>query len=273
MKAAANGIEVHYTLEGEGPLVTLGHSLGCNMSMWDEQARVLKECYRVLRFDTRGHGETSAPAEAYTLEQLVDDLHGLLTGLGITQTHFVGLSMGGMIGQVFALKHPQMVQSLVLCDTTSRFPPDSWPTWEERIRTVQAHGMEGLVEATIEGWFTAPFRERRRDVTDKVRAMLRSTPPQGYIGCCHAIPKIDTTDRLGEIRRPAMVIVGEDDPRTPVATARTIHEALPSSELVVLKSASHLSNMEQPDAFNSALLRFLGARSWRGRDEAMFAQC
>jgi 3-oxoadipate enol-lactonase len=257
MKAAANGIEVHYALEGEGPLVTLSHSLGCNVSMWDEQARALSEQFKVLRFDTRGHGNTSAPAEAYTLDQLADDLHDLLAGLGITQTHFVGLSMGGMIGQVFALKYPQSVQSLVLCDTTSRFPPDSWATWEERIRTVQASGMEALVEPTIEGWFTPPFRNKRRDVTDKVRAMLRSTPPQGYIGCCHAIPAINTTDRLDEIRCPAMVIVGEEDPRTPVAAARTLYEALPSSELVVLKSASHLSNMEQPDAFNSALLRFL----------------
>jgi 3-oxoadipate enol-lactonase len=257
MKIAANGIEVHYTLEGAGPLVTLSHSLGCNVSMWDEQARALSDRYKVLRFDTRGHGGTSAPAEAYTLDQLADDLHGLLTGLDVARTHFVGLSMGGMIGQVFALKYPQMLQSLVLCDTTSRFPADSWPTWEERIRTVQTGGMEALVEPTIEGWFTAPFREQHRDVTDKVRAMLRGTPPQGYIGCCHAIPKIDTTDRLGEIRCPAMVIVGEDDPRTPVATARTLHDALPSSELVVLQSASHLSNMEQPDAFNEALLRFL----------------
>lgn len=264
MKIALNGIDVHYTLEGEGPLVTLSHSLGCNVSMWDEQACALSHRYKVLRFDTRGHGKTSAPAEVYTLDQLVDDLHGLLTGLGFAQTHFVGLSMGGMIGQIFALKYPQMLHGLVLCDTTSRFPPDSWPTWEERIRTVQTHGMEALVEPTIEGWFTAPFREQRRDVTDKVRAMLRSTPPQGYIGCCHAIPKINTTDRLGEIQCPAMVIVGKDDPRTPVAAARTIHEALSSSELLVLESASHLSNMQQPDAFNSALLRFLESADRRG---------
>jgi 3-oxoadipate enol-lactonase len=245
-------------------LVTMSHSLGCNLAMWDEQARALKQRYRVLCFDTRGHGQTSAPTGAYTLEQLAADLYGLLTELGIAQTHFVGLSMGGMIGQVFALRYPDMVRSLALCDTTSRVPPDSWPTWEERIRTVHANGMEALVEPTIEGWFTAPFRQQRHDVTDKVRAMLRSTPPQGYIGCCQAIPKMNTTDRLGEIRCPAMVIVGEEDPRTPVAAARTMHEALPSSELIVLKSASHLSHMEQPDAFNKALLRFLDSTGAEG---------
>lgn len=257
MRVTTNGVDIHYTLKGEGPLVTMSHSLGCNLTMWDEQARALKKHYRVLRFDTRGHGQTTAPVGAYTLEQLALDLYSLLTELGIAQTHFVGLSMGGMIGQVFALTYPHMVRSLALCDTTSRVPPDAWPSWQERIRTVQAKGMEALVEPTIESWFTASFRERRRDVTDKVRAMLRAMPPQGYIGCCHAIPKLNTTDRLDEIRCPAMVIVGDQDPRTPVAAARAIHEALPSSELVVLGSASHLSNMEQPEAFNNALLDFL----------------
>ena len=115
MKVKANGIDINYTIEGEGPVVTFSHSLACHLGMWDEQARALKDRFRVLRFDTRGHGQTSAPAGAYSLDQMADDLHGLLGALGIKETHFVGLSMGGMIGQVFALKHPAMVQSLVLC--------------------------------------------------------------------------------------------------------------------------------------------------------------
>lgn len=258
MKLNANGIETYYTVEGEGPVVTLSHSLGCNVSMWDEQARVLRERYRVLRYDTRGHGQTSAPPGPYSLEQLAGDLHGLLTGLGIVETHFVGLSMGGMLGQLFALKYPAMVRSLVLCDTTSRYAPDVWPMWEQRIQTVEAKGMEGMAEATLQRWFTEPFRTRRPDVMAKVRAMLTSTPPQGYIGCCHAIPKINVTHRLGEIRCPALVIVGEEDPATPVEMARAIHAALPSAELAILRSASHLSNMEQPEEFNRLLLGFLG---------------
>lgn len=265
MKLTANGIEIHYVLEGEGPVVTFSHSLATNLSMWDEQARSLKGRYRVLRFDTRGHGQTSAPPGPYTLEQLAEDLHGLLTGLGIKETHFVGLSMGGMIGQVFALKYPKAVQSLVLCDTTSRYPKDVWPMWEERIRNVQAKGMEPMVEPTLQRWFTAPFRERRRDVIQRVAAMIRSTPPQGYIGCCHAIPKIDTTDRLREIRCPALVIVGEEDPGTPVEMARAIHGALPGAELAILKRASHLSNMEQPEEFNGLLLAFLAKASGGAR--------
>jgi 3-oxoadipate enol-lactonase len=203
MKLKANGIDIHYVIEGDGPVVTMSHSLGCNLSMWDDQARALRDRYRVLRFDTRGHGQSSAPPGPYSLEQMAEDLRGLLTGLGIAETHFVGLSMGGMIGQVFALKYPAMIQSLVLCDTTSRYPKEGASVWEERIRTVEAKGMEPMVEPTLQRWFTAPFREQRRDVMDRVRAMLRSTPPQGYSGCCHAIPKIDVTDRLGAEKHPA----------------------------------------------------------------------
>ena len=263
MKLSANGIEINYAIEGEGPVVTFSHSLGCNLSMWDAQAAALRGRYRVLRFDTRGHGQSGAPAGAYTLEQLAEDVHGLLGGLGIARTHFVGLSMGGMIGQVFALKYPEMVQSLVLCDTTSRYPAAAAPVWQDRIKTVEAKGMEPLVEPTLGRWFTAPFRARRPDLMEQVGAMIRATPAQGYIGCCHAIPKINVTDRLGAVACPALVIVGEEDPGTPVEMARDIHAALPSAELAILRSASHLSNLEQPEEFNRVLVRFLDKAAGR----------
>jgi len=265
MKLKANGIDIHYVIEGEGPVVTMSHSLGADLSMWDDQARALRDRYRVLRFDTRGHGQASAPPGPYSLEQMAEDLRGLLTGLGIAETHFVGLSMGGMIGQVFALKYPPMVRSLVLCDTTSRYPKEATPVWEERFRAVKAKGMEPMVEPTLQRWFTAPFRERRRDVMDRVRTMLRGTPPQGYIGCAHAILTIDVTDQLSAVRCPALVIVGEEDPGTPVEMARAIHAALPSAELAILRSAAHLSNMEQPEEFNRVLLGFLDKVTGRSK--------
>lgn len=257
MKLTANSIDIHYTIEGDGPVVTMSHALGCNLSLWDEQAQALSARYRVLRYDTRGHGQTSAPPGAYSLEQMADDLHGLLTGLGVTATHFLGISMGGMIGQIFALKYPSMVRSLILSSTTSRYPAAARPVWAERIRAIETKGMEPLVEPALDRWFTATFRVRRQDVMDRVRAMIRSTPPQGYIGCCHAIPTIDVTDRLGEIQRPALVISGKEDPGTPVAMAREICAAIPSSELAILPSASHLCNLEQPETFNRCLLGFL----------------
>jgi 3-oxoadipate enol-lactonase len=169
--------------------------------------------------------------------------------------------MGGMIGQTFALKHPAMIKSLVLCDTTSRYPAAAAPIWEDRIKTVGAKGMEPMVAGTLERWFTAPFRARRRDVMERVGAMIRSTPPAGYVGCCHAIPKINVTGRLKELRCPTLVVVGEEDPGTPVEMAREIHAALPGSQLAVLRSASHLANVEQPEEFNRALLSFLDKAS------------
>jgi 3-oxoadipate enol-lactonase len=257
MKIKANGIDINYLVEGQGPWLTLSHSLACNLHMWDEEVKRLSGRYRVLRYDTRGHGGSSAPAGAYTLELLADDLHALLRALGVQSTHFVGLSMGGMIGQTHALKYPGVFKSLALCDTTSRYPADAAGVWAERIRTVEAQGMEPLVEPTLARWFTAPFRKAHSEVEQKVAAMIRSTPVPGYVGCSHAIPKIDLTARLGEIRCPSLVIVGKDDPGTPVAMAEDIHRALPGSKLEIIAAAAHLSNLEQPDAFNRALGEFV----------------
>ena len=210
MKTKANGIDVNYEIEGEGPWLTMSHSLACNLHMWDEEAKRLSKRYKVLRYDTRGHGASGAPAGAYTLELLADDLHALLQGLGVQSTHFVGLSMGGMIGQTYALKYPGMFKSLALCDTTSRYPAEAAGLWTERIKTVEAQGMEALVESTLARWFTEPFRKSHPQVVDKVAAMIRATPVPGYVGCSHAIPKINLTARLKEIACPVVVIVGKD---------------------------------------------------------------
>ena len=257
MKTSANGMDINYTIEGEGPWLALSHSLACNLHMWDEEAKRLSKRYKVLRYDTRGHGASSAPAGAYTLDLLADDLHGLLAALGVQSTHFVGLSMGGMIGQTFALKYPGRFRSLALCDTTSRYPADAAGLWAERIKIVETQGMEPLVAPTLARWFTEPFRKARPEVVEKVALMIRTTSAPGYVGCSHAIPKINLTARLAEIRCPSVVIVGRDDPGTPVAMAEEIHHALPGSKLVIIPSAAHLSNLEQPDAFNQALGDFL----------------
>jgi 3-oxoadipate enol-lactonase len=260
MKAKINGIQINYEIEGSGgPWITLSHSLACNLRMWDEQAQLLRKRCRVLRFDTRGHGGSEAPDGAYTLDQLADDLVGLLDAVGIYQTHFVGLSMGGMIGMTFTLKYPGIFRTLVLCDTTSRVPPEAQPVWDGRIRTAQEQGMEPLVEPTLQRWFTEPFRSLRPDMMKRVGEMIRSTPVAGYVGCCHAIPKINLTDRLGAIDFPTLIIVGDQDVGTPVAMSEAIHDAIADSELVVLKNASHLSNLEQTEDFNSALDRFLAS--------------
>jgi 3-oxoadipate enol-lactonase len=259
MKINANGIDIHYALEGpaEAPSVTLSHSLAANLSMWDPQIGALLPRYRVLRYDMRGHGRSDVPEPPYSLDQLAEDVRGLLLALGIRRTAFVGLSIGSMIGQVLALKYPEMLRCLVLCEASSRTPPEMKPVWDERIRVANSQGMADHVEPTIERWFTPAFREANRSVVDPVRAMIRATPPKGYEGCIRAIQGLDLLDRIEAIRVPTLILVGEEDPASPVASSQAIHERIRGSELVILKSAAHLSNVEQPEAFNRAVTGFL----------------
>ena len=259
MKISANGISMNYTFDGpaNAPVVTMSHSLATDFGMWDPTVPALTGRFRVLRYETRGHGKTEAPRGAYSLDQLADDALALLRELGIQKTHWVGLSMGGMIGQALALKAPQVLKSLSLCDTSSRIPPEAKPLWDERVHTAETKGMEPLVEGTLARWLTTPFRERGGEVVERVRGMIRSTNPVGYIGCCQAISSLNLTDRIGVIKSPTLIIVGEEDQGTPVAASRVMNEQIKGSQLAILKSAAHLSNMEQPEAFTQALVGFL----------------
>ena len=259
MKITTNGIEIHYDISGNphGPWITLSHSLACDLHMWDDQMETLTKTFKVLRFDTRGHGLSSAPSGDYTLEQMADDVKGLFDALGIQQTHWVGLSMGGMIGQTFALKYPGLFQSLVLADTTSRRPPNAEQMWGERVAAARANGMPGVLDSTLARWFTEPYRNARKDVMARIGEQILSTPVDGFAGACAAIAKVNTLDRLKEIQCPVFIIVGEHDHGTPPDMARAIHENLPGSELLVIPSAAHLSNVEQPMVFNQALADFL----------------
>ncbi len=257
MKIKANGITMNYMLEGppSAPVITLSHSLATDFTMWEPQMEALKSRYRVLRYDTRGHGGSDVPEGPYSLDQLGEDVHALLQVLKIKQTHFMGLSMGGMIAQVFALKYPGMLRSLILCDTMSQVAHQAKPIWDERIMIAQTQGMEPHVEPTIERWFTKPFQSS--PVVDRVRAMIRATTPKGYIGCSRAIMELNLTERLPAIRLPTLIIVGADDPGTPVAASQAIHDKIKGSKLIILKSAAHLSNIEQAEPFNKAVISFL----------------
>jgi 3-oxoadipate enol-lactonase len=257
MKAKTNGIEINYEIEGSGPWVTLSHSLACNIHMWDEQMEALTKHYKVLRFDTRGHGASSAPPSPYTLSDMANDVHGLFKTLGIKRTHWVGLSMGGMIGQTYALEHPDVFQSLFLADTTSRRPANAAQMWGDRIRMAEQQGMEALVDSTLARWFTEPYRKSHPQVMKRVGEYIRNTPVAGFCGSCEAISRVDTQDRLKEIKCPTFILVGEHDHGTPPDMARALHENLPGSELLIVPSAAHLSSIEQAQIFNQALLGFL----------------
>ncbi len=262
MKIDINGFEMNYEIEGPSgaPVVIMSHSLGADLTMWEPQMSVLKDRFRVLRFDTRGHGGSGAPGDAYAMEDLASDLKLLLDGLEIERAHLVGLSMGGMIGQVFALRHPEMLSSLVLCDTAARGATDSGAVekWEQRIHDVRSNGMEDMANQAIPRWFTGPYIEKNLDLMERVQAMIRRTSPDGYVGCARAIMGYNVIDRLSEIHLPALIIVGEEDVATPVESARVMHEGIVGSELKIIPSASHLSNIEQAEIFNRSLLDFLG---------------
>ena len=259
MKATANGIITQYELEGPAgaPVVTLSHSLAATLHLWDDQAAALRDRYRVLRYDIRGHGGSSVPPAPYTLEQMADDLHGLLRTLGIARTHFVGLSMGGLIGMTMALRHPAAIQSLVLADTTACYRLERKPMWDDRIAVAQSKGVEAVLDRTMEAWFSAPFRAARPDVVARIRAMLAPTDPVGYVGASQAIGYGDLREEIRAIRCPALILIGEEDRGTDITMARTMLERIPGSELEVLPRAAHCSCVEAAEEFNRALLGFL----------------
>lgn len=261
MKATVNGVETYYEIHGKegAPWLVFSHSLACSVRMWDGEIARYKEKYRVLAYDTRGHGQSAAPQGPYTLEQLAEDLFFLLKHLKVEKPHYVGLSMGGMIGQTAALKYPGIFRTLTLCDTTSRYPAEAAPMWQERIRVAESKGMAPLVQATLERWFTEGFRKNHPDKVRPVADLIENTPVPGYVGCCAAIPRINVTARLKEIRTPALVICGNEDPATPPAMAREIQQNIPGAKLELIPQAAHLSNIEQPEAFNRALGSFLSS--------------
>jgi 3-oxoadipate enol-lactonase len=259
MQIKANGIRMNYELSGKkgAPVVVLSHSLSCNLLMWNPQMNALSPYFQVLRYDTRGHGATDAPSGSYTLELLAEDVMGLLDALGLDRVHFVGLSMGGMIGQCLVLSHPHRLKSLVLCDTASIVPAEAQPVWQERLGKVRKKGMEALSEETLERWFTPAFLTQNPPMVKLIREQILATPVAGYIGCAEAIRRLNYLDRISGIKTPTLIMVGEDDPGTPVSAAEAMHKRIADSKLVVLPSARHLSNVEQTEAFNTALLKFL----------------
>lgn len=254
--ARVNGIDVRYTVTGKGPWVTLSHSLACRLEMWDEEVKRLSKHFTVLAYDSRGHGETSAPAIPYTLDMIADDIKGLFDHLGIERSHWIGLSMGGVFGLAAALRYPGIFESMVLADTSSKLSDEGIAAFKDRVAKVRAGGMEAMVEPTLKRWFKDSFRAGSPKLMARVAHWIRTTPPDGYIGCSAAIPTIDATRRLGEITVPCMVIVGADDIAMPPVMAETLDRHLPHSEMVVIPNAGHLSNLEQSGAFNAALERF-----------------
>lgn len=242
------------------PVVMLSHSLGSSRVMWAPQIEALATRYRVLAYDTRGHGESDVPAGPYTLAELVADAVALLDALSIEAVHFVGLSMGGMIAQGLALAHPERLLSLALCSTSAQMPAAAQAAIQERIDTARTAGMAALLPGTLARWFTPDYLQRNPPMLETIRRQFLATPVEGYIGCTEAIRRLDHLERLGVIRLPTLVIVGEKDPGTPLAASEAIHAAIPGSRLAVIPRMLHLNNIEAAEQFNRHLTEFLAAR-------------
>ena len=255
---SVNGTAINYELDGPeaGLIVMLSNSLASNLTMWDDQMKPLMEAgYGVLRYDSRGHGQSAVPDGPYTIQMLASDALGLLDALALKKVHFCGLSMGGMVGQVLAARHGDRLLSLALCDTSSHKPPRE--IWEERIETVSRDGMQAVVDMAIDRWFTKAGQKRLPEAVARARRMMLDTPPGGYCRCGAAIRDMDLDRQLGAIKTPTLVMVGEQDPSTPVADAAFIHQHIASSSLKIIPGAAHLSNVEQADMFNELLLAFI----------------
>jgi len=259
MKARVNGFDLAYFLDGpaDAPVVTFCHSLAADSGMWDEQMPVLKN-KRVLRLDMRGHGASSALPAPYTLQQLAADVVGIWDHLKIARSDFVGLSIGGMIGQVLGFDHGARLNSLMLCDTRSLSDASQAKIWDERIAMVrQAGSLEPVIGGTIPRWFTEEFVAKSPARAEEVRQMMRRCSVEGYAGCGLAISVFDFTDRLPSIKARTMLVVGRDDASATVADHEAIKRGITGSQLRVIEKCRHLPNIEDPTSFNAILKDWL----------------
>ncbi|GAB2180858.1 3-oxoadipate enol-lactonase [Denitratisoma sp. agr-D3] len=261
------GVDLHYEVSSQDaplPWLTLAHSLAADHTMWDTQVEALAGQFRILRYDLRGHGRSSVPPSPWTFADLVHDVLALWDHLGIARSHFVGLSIGGMIGQYLALDAPQRLDRLVLCSTSSGYGGNREAVaklWEQRIAQASSAGLDAMVDGTLGRWFTEPYRLEAKEEMARIGGLIAATPVAGYAACGRLVASLDTTDRLPAIATPTLVLVGDEDAGTPPAMAEAIAAAIPGSRLEVLPQASHLLNIEQAELFNALLDAFLAPAS------------
>lgn len=251
---------IHYRLDGRdtAPVLVLSNSLGTTLDMWEPQLEAFSAHFRVLRYDTRGHGESTSGPGPYSIAQLGGDLVQLLDHLGIGRAHLCGLSMGGITAMWVALHHPDRVDRLVLSNTAAWIGPAS--NWTDRVERVRQEGMAAIVPAVVSRWLTPGYAAGRPEQVRALQAMVRATPAAGYIANCIAVRDNDLRAEVAGIKAPALVIAGSGDMPTPPADGRFLANSIPDCRYVEL-DAAHLSNQEQPDAFNAAVLEFLAAPS------------
>jgi 3-oxoadipate enol-lactonase len=248
-----SAVAVSYTVDGaaDAPVVVLSHSLGATRRMWDPQVPVLAERYRVVTYDTRGHGESPAPAGPYTPDDLVDDLVALLDEIGAERAHVAGLSLGGMTAMRLAAREPQRVDRLALLCTSAK--PDPQP-FLDRAVAVRSGGTAPLAPAVAARWLTPAYAAERPDLVAELEAMIAGADDDGYAACCEVVAAVDLRDDLARIAAPTLVVAGAQDLALPPAHQRLIADAIPGAELLTVSPGAHLANLEQPLQVTGALL-------------------
>ena len=257
MQTKANGITLNCQIDGapNAPWLIFSNSLATNLSMWNEQARLLSKHFRILRYDQRGHGKSEAPEGCYRFATLLADVIALMDAHAIGHAHFCGLSLGGATALGLAQQHPDRIDRAIVCDSPCMSTPASAKQWEDRMAVAKTGGMAALVEPTLQRWFPAAVYAANPPGVAKVREMVLSTPINGFIGCCGALADHNFRTAVASVSRPVLFMVGEKDP--PNAVMREMHKELDGSQFVELAGAGHISNIEQPDAFTHALEKYL----------------
>lgn len=248
-----DGFDLEYRVDGpdDGPALLLANSLGTDLHLWDPQIAAWAQRYRVVRTDLRGHGGSGAPPQPYTLDDLGADAVAVLDAVGVGRAHVCGISVGGMVAQWLALRHPARVDALVLANTSPRV--GTVDGWEQRIDAVRTGGTTAVRDAVIERYFSAAFRARSPEVVDRAARVLADVDDEGYVGCCTALRDADLRDEVGRITAPTLVIGGTEDVSTPPGDVRALHAAIPDSDLVMFDGAAHLSNLEEPERFTAVV--------------------
>ena len=250
--------QIRVAIQGDGPPVVLSHALGLDLHMWDDLAARLAATHTVLRYDHRGHGESARPPGPYTMDALVDDAARVVREWGRGPVAWVGLSMGGMVGQGLAVRHPELLRGVVLANTTAHYPEAAASAWAARIAAVQQGGMAAVVDAVVERYLHADWRASHPEAAAALRAVLLRADPAGYVASCRAVAGVDWLDRLSTVTLPTLVIAGGRDAGATPAMAREIADRIAGAEIEIIADASHLSVTEAPDLFFAAVEAFLG---------------
>lgn len=253
-----NGFSLNTRIDGQGDdWIVLSNSLGADLSMWDDQIEVLTAKYRVLRYDTRGHGGSDTPGEEASFADLNGDVIALLDHFGIEKAAFMGLSMGGMTGMGLAIDHADRVSRVVCADARADAPAPFQANWDSRIAAVSEGGLEAIVDGTLGSWLTEAWRDANPARVEQIRAMVLANDPQGYIACCHALKGLDCLRRLGDAGAPILYVGGDQDMGAAPEVMQAMADATPGGRYVSIPDAAHVANINAPAAFNAAIAAFL----------------